>query len=70
MKRTQKVLGISLLLMVLFPSCTNDLNQAPNSTNAISGDGFFYRCCFIYKQNLAKLYAGFATSGQSNLRDL
>jgi hypothetical protein len=35
-KDTTKVLGISLLLMVFFPSCTNDLNQAPNSTNAIS----------------------------------
>jgi hypothetical protein len=66
MKKTQiKVLGISLLLMAfLFPSCTNDLNQAPESTNAISGDEFF-KDAASYKQNLAKLYAGFATSGQS-----
>jgi hypothetical protein len=47
--------------MVLFPSCTNDLIQAPDS-NQISGDQFFNT--ESYKQNLAKLYAGFATSGQ------
>ena len=66
MKKTQiKLLGISLLLMVmLFPSCTNDLNQAPESTNAVPGDQFFTDAA-SYKQNLAKLYAGFATSGQS-----
>lgn len=60
-----KVWGISLLLMVfLFPSCTDDLNQAPESTNAIPGEQFFTDAA-SYKQNLAKLYAGFATSGQS-----
>lgn len=66
MKKTQiKLLGISLLLLVmLFPSCTNDLDQAPESTNAIPGDQFFSDPA-SYKQNLAKLYAGFATSGQS-----
>ena len=66
MKKTQiKFLGISLLMMVfLFPSCTNDLNQVPDSKNAVSGDQFFTDAA-SYKQNLAKLYAGFATSGQS-----
>ncbi|MDG2433010.1 RagB/SusD family nutrient uptake outer membrane protein [Flavobacterium sp.] len=66
MKKTQiKFLGISLLMMVfLFPSCTNDLNQAPDSKNAVSGDQLFTDAA-SYKQNLAKLYAGFATSGQS-----
>jgi hypothetical protein len=65
MKKTQiKLLGISLLLMVfLFPSCTNDLNQAPEGRNALTGDQFFTDAA-SYKQNLAKLYAGFATSGQ------
>ena len=65
MKKTQiKLLGISLLLLVmLFPSCTDDLNQAPESTNAIPGEEFFTDAA-SYKQNLAKLYAGFAVSGQ------
>jgi hypothetical protein len=65
MKKTQiKLLGISLLLMVyIFPSCTNDLNQAPDGRNAIPGEQFFSDAA-SYKQNLAKLYAGFATSGQ------
>ncbi|RDI52311.1 RagB/SusD family nutrient uptake outer membrane protein [Flavobacterium glaciei] len=66
MKKTQiKLLGISLLLLVmLFPSCTDDLDQAPESENAIPGEQFFTDAA-SYKQNLAKLYAGFATSGQS-----
>jgi hypothetical protein len=65
MKKTQiKLLGILLLLMVyIFPSCTNDLNQAPDGRNAIPGEQFFSDAA-SYKQNLAKLYAGFATSGQ------
>jgi len=65
MKKIQiKLLGISLLLLVmLFPSCTDDLNQAPESTNAIPGEEFFTDAA-SYKQNLAKLYAGFAVSGQ------
>ena len=65
MKKTQiKLLGISLLLLVvLFPSCTNDLSQSPVSTNAIPGEQFFTDAA-SYKQNLAKLYAGFATTGQ------
>ena len=66
MKKTKiKLLGISLLLLVMvFPSCTDDLNQAPESVNAIPGEQFF-STPESYKQNLAKLYAGFATSGQS-----
>lgn len=66
MKKIQiKLLGISLLLLVmLFPSCTNDLNQAPDNGNSITGDAFFSAPA-SYKQNLAKLYSGFAISGQS-----
>jgi hypothetical protein len=66
MKKIQiKLLGISLLLLVmLFPSCTDDLNQEPESTSAIPGEEFFTDAA-SYKQNLAKLYAGFATSGQT-----
>jgi len=66
MKKIQiKLLGISLLLLVmLFPSCTDDLNQVPESSVAIPGNEFF-STPESYKQNLAKLYAGFATSGQT-----
>jgi hypothetical protein len=39
------------------------LNQAPDGRNAIPGEQFFSDAA-SYKQNLAKLYAGFATSGQ------
>jgi hypothetical protein len=59
-------LGISLLCGVFIPSCTNDLNQAPESTNAIPGDQFFTDAA-SYKQNLAN-YIGFATSGQGTFR--
>jgi hypothetical protein len=56
MKKTQiRLLSISLLLLVLISSCTSDLNQAPESTNAIPGDEFLTP--ESYKQNLAKLYA-------------
>ncbi|MFV8392380.1 RagB/SusD family nutrient uptake outer membrane protein [Flavobacterium sp. LB2P6] len=66
MKKIQiKLLGISLLLLVLlFPSCTDDLNQSPEGNVAVPGDEFF-STPESYKQNLAKLYAGFATSGQT-----
>jgi hypothetical protein len=58
MKKTQiRLLSISLLLLVLiFPSCTSDLNQAPESTNAIPGDEFLKHQSPI--NNLAKLYMG------------
>ena len=66
MKNIQiKLLGISLLLLVmLFPSCTDDLNQSPDNGNSIPGDEFFADPA-SYKQNLAKLYAGLAISGQT-----
>jgi hypothetical protein len=65
MKKTQiKLLGISLLLMmVFFPSCTDELNQAPDRGDSVSIDQFFSNPA-AYKQNLAKLYAGLAISGQ------
>jgi hypothetical protein len=47
--------------MVLFPSCTNDLIQSPDSGDQISGDQFFNT--ESYKQNLA-IIRGFATTGQ------
>jgi len=60
----KRLLGISLFLLVLtFPSCTNDLNQSPDNGDSVAGEEFF-SSPESYKQNLAKLYAGFATSGQ------
>jgi hypothetical protein len=66
MKKIQiKLLGISLLLLVmLFPSCTNDLNQSPDNGSSVSGDELYANPA-SYKQTLAKLYAGFAISGQT-----
>ena len=65
MKNIQKkLLGISLLLLVMaFPSCTSELDQSPDTGSSIPGSEFF-STPESYKQNLAKLYAGFATSGQ------
>lgn len=64
MKKIQiNILGISLLLMMLFSSCTNDLNQTPDNGDSVPGDEFFGNPA-AYKQNLAKLYAGLATTGQ------
>lgn len=60
----KQILGISLLMLVFtFPSCTNDLNQSPDTGDSVAGDEFF-NTPESYKQNLAKLYAGYATSGQ------
>ena len=66
MKKTQiKILGISLLLLVLlFPSCTDELTQSPDNDDVVAGEEFFSKP-ESYKQYLAKLYAGFATSGQT-----
>jgi hypothetical protein len=66
MKNIQiKLLGISLVLLVmLFPSCTNDLDQSPDRGNSLSGDELYAKPA-SYKQTLAKLYAGLAISGQT-----
>jgi starch-binding outer membrane protein, SusD/RagB family len=59
-----KLLGVSLLLLVMiFPSCTNDLNQVPDNGDAKSSDEFF-KDPASYKQFLAKIYAGLAVTGQ------
>ncbi|MNE38107.1 hypothetical protein D3C80_1319910 [compost metagenome] len=65
MKKIQiKLLGISLLMMMGFlSSCTGDLEQEPEGKIAIPGEEF-YSDPASYKQSLAKLYAGFATTGQ------
>ncbi|MEM0575994.1 RagB/SusD family nutrient uptake outer membrane protein [Flavobacterium polysaccharolyticum] len=65
MKNSIKLLGLMLVMMVvLFPSCTNDLNQSPEGNNdAVNGEEFFKNPT-SYKQFLAKLYAGYATTGQ------
>lgn len=60
----KKLLGISLLLMMgLFSSCTGDLEQSPEGQTAVAGEEF-YSNPSSYKQSLAKIYAGFATTGQ------
>ena len=59
-------MGLLLVLMVmLFPSCTNDLNQSPiDGSDDIDAEELFKNPA-SYKQFLAKLYAGLATTGQS-----
>ncbi|MBF4506637.1 RagB/SusD family nutrient uptake outer membrane protein [Flavobacterium sp. JLP] len=65
MKKIQiKLMGISLFMMtMLFSSCTDDLNQSPDTGDSVSSDELFADPA-AYKGNLAKLYAGFATTGQ------
>ena len=65
MKKIQiKLLGISLFMMtMLVSSCTDDLNQSPDTGDSVNSDELFADPA-AYKGNLAKLYAGFATTGQ------
>lgn len=65
MKKIQiKLLGISLLMMIgLLSSCTGDLEQSPENTDKVPGEEFYSNPA-SYKQSLAKLYAGYATTGQ------
>lgn len=65
MKKIQiKLLGISLLMVMgFFSSCTGELNQSPENSDAVAADELFSDPA-AYKQSLAKLYAGFATTGQ------
>lgn len=59
-----KLLGISLFLLVMaFPSCTDDLNQEPDNGDSKSSEELF-KDPASYKQFLAKIYAGLATTGQ------
>jgi hypothetical protein len=65
MKRTQiKLLSIvAFFLIILSTSCTDELNQVPESSNQQSDEELFSNPD-SYKQFLAKLYAGLATTGQ------
>ncbi len=65
MKRTKiKLLSIAaFFLIILGTSCTDDLNQVPESSNQQSDEELFSNPD-SYKQFLAKLYAGLATTGQ------
>lgn len=66
MKKTQiKLLSIAaFFLIIINTSCTNDLNQAPEGSNQQSDEELFSNPD-SYKQFLAKLYAGLATTGQT-----
>lgn len=65
MKKIQiKLLGISLLIMMgVLSSCTGDLEQSPEGLTAIPVDELYSNPA-AYKETLAKIYAGFATTGQ------
>ena len=66
MKKTQiKLLSIAaFFLIIVGTSCTNDLNQAPESSNQQSDEELFSNPD-SYKEFLANLYAGLATTGQA-----
>jgi starch-binding outer membrane protein, SusD/RagB family len=55
---------LSTIMIVMFVSCTNELNTSPDTGSSQSAETLF-RDPASYKQFLAKLYAGFATTGQS-----
>ena len=65
MKKLQfKLMTIaSLFLALTFTSCFDDLDQTPDNANLLSDEAFFSNP-ESYKQFLAKLYAGLATTGQ------
>ncbi|MGL5112027.1 MAG: RagB/SusD family nutrient uptake outer membrane protein [Flavobacterium sp.] len=66
MKKSLKKMGLLLVLMVmLFPSCTNDLNQFPIDGSDDTDAEELFKDPASYKQFLAKLYAGLAVTGQS-----
>lgn len=60
-----KILSIASLFMVLIlSSCFSELDQAPDNENLLTDEAFFSNP-ESYRQFLAKLYAGLATTGQS-----
>ncbi len=65
MKRMKfKFLGIATLLLALtMSSCLSELDQEPDNQNLLSDEAFFNNPA-SYRQFLAKLYAGLATTGQ------
>jgi starch-binding outer membrane protein, SusD/RagB family len=67
MKKTQfKLYSIVslLLIMMFFTSCVDDLDQAPENDSSLLSDEELFKNPASYKQFLAKLYAGLATTGQ------
>ena len=65
MKKTQnKLLSIAAFFLIIFSTaCTNELDQVPEGSNQQSDEELFSNPD-SYKQFLAKLYAGLATTGQ------
>ena len=53
----------TLLTVIVFTSCTNELNTTPPSGSSQDAEALFSNPA-SYKQFLAKLYAGLATTGQ------
>ncbi|MBK8627391.1 MAG: hypothetical protein IPN86_18040 [Saprospiraceae bacterium] len=59
-----KNIGILMIIFVLFnTSCFNDLNTIPTDPSITSAD-VIYNSPDSYLKGLAKIYAGFAVSGQ------
>jgi hypothetical protein len=62
-KNTITVLALTAVLALLLSSCVGDLDTKPISSN-VTTSASVYQTPKGYKQVLAKLYAGFATTGQ------
>lgn len=61
-----RLTGLGILLMAFsLTSCTDDLDQTDPANAANVGVEEFYKNPTAYKQTLAKLYAGLATTGQN-----
>lgn len=60
MKKFNYIIGLSVLMIILSAGCKKDLNRVP--TNAITADEA-YGTPAGYKQVLAKMYGGFALTG-------
>ncbi|HYW35063.1 MAG TPA: RagB/SusD family nutrient uptake outer membrane protein [Balneolaceae bacterium] len=60
-----RIIPLALIVMLTFvmASCVGDLNTKPLSSNTVTSASV-YKTPQDYKQVLAKLYAGFATTGQ------
>lgn len=67
MKKSQfNLIGMALLFFVmLFSSCVDDLDQSSSDKGASVDAEEFFKDPSSYKQYLAKLYAGYATTGQN-----
>jgi len=59
------IIGIFLLSTIMITSCVKDLNVTPKDPSTITSANLGSNPAFL-KEDLAKIYASFIISGQSN----